>query len=323
VKKPNLAIGVTLALLVLGGLFIHSTFVALLASLWLALPVFYYFYKSSARDYLKALLFATGGLLSLAVLFGSFLAANLDRILFGSYGAGSAAPPTPIVLTLQSAVWNYFALGGLLAPILIVAAITRILLRRKASTAIAFICVWLGTLAIAMIVSTEGWRFILLSLVPGGFLVGDLLASLFGHQIKIQRHEIGSRQFRLFASLLVVVLVASGSFIPLLPRVYAPQNRSRQQAVFDSMYWLKENDHGNAVASVGLASDYEYLQILTGIPYVGDYNESASSIVQSRGVNFAYVAVALQSPQFPTFESSSMVEQKYQNSVVAIFFIPA
>jgi hypothetical protein len=39
----------------------------------------------------------------------------------------------------------------------------------------------------------------------------------------------------------------------------------------------------------------------------------------ARGENLAYVAVALQSPQFPTFQSSNMVQEKYQNSVVAIF----
>jgi hypothetical protein len=121
-----------------------------------------------------------------------------------------------------------------------------------------------------------------------------------------------------------VVLVISGTFIPLLPRVYAPENRNRQEEIFNSMFWLKQNDQGNAVVSVGLSTDYSYLQTLTGIVYMGDFNESANmTVAASRGANFAYVAVAVQSPQFPTFQSSSMVEEKYRNSVVAIFFIPA
>jgi hypothetical protein len=319
-KKPNLGIGLTLAFLAVGGLFVHSTFLAFLAALWLVLPVFFYFDKASVRNYLKALLFTSGGLLSLALLFGSFLAANLQRILFGSYGV-SSAPPTPILLTLQTLVWNYGVLAGLLAPFLIVAAVTRVFLRRAASAGIAFTCIWLGTLAIAMVVSTEGWRFILLSLVPGSFLVGDLLSALFRRPIKLLGR--GSRSLRSLAPLLLVVLVISGSFIPLLPRVYAPENRNRQGAIVDSMSWLKQNDNNQSVASVGLSADYRYLTTLTGIAYVGDFNESANStVVQARGARFAYVAVAVQSPQFPTFESSGVVVEKYQNSVAAIFFIP-
>jgi hypothetical protein len=88
------------------------------------------------------------------------------------------------------------------------------------------------------------------------------------------------------------------------------------------MSWLKQNGGGQSVASVGLSADYRYLTTLTGITYAGDFNESANSTVeQAESAKFAYVAVALQSPQFPTFESSSMVVEKYRNSVVAIFFI--
>jgi hypothetical protein len=89
------------------------------------------------------------------------------------------------------------------------------------------------------------------------------------------------------------------------------------------MSWLKENDNGQSVASVELSQDYRYLTALTGIAYAGDLNESASSMVaQAGGARFRYVAVAVQGSQFPTFESSSMVVEKYQNSVVAIFSIP-
>jgi hypothetical protein len=324
VKKPNSTVGLTLAFLTVGGLFVHSTFVVFLAALWLAVPVFFYFYRASARNYLKAILFTTGGLLSLAVLFGSFLVANLERVFLGSYGLGSAAPPTPILLTLQTLVWNFWALAGGLAPLLIAVAIVRVFLRKKTIAGVAFACVWLGTLALAMIVSTEGWRFILLSLVPGSFLIGDLLAALFASQIDFLRRGTTTKSLKLFAPLLLVILVLSGTFIPLLPRVYAPENRNRQEEIFNSMYWLKQNDQGNAVASVGLSSDYRYLQTLTGIVYVGDFNESANSTVAaSRGANFSYVAVAVQNSQFPTFQSSSMVVEKYRNSIVAIFFIPA
>jgi hypothetical protein len=323
-KEPNSAMGLTLTFLALGGLFVHSTFVAFLTALWAALPIVAYYYRVHLRNYLRALLFTTGGLLALAALFGSFLIANLQRILFGSYGIGSTAPPTPILLTVQTLVWNYSVFAGILAPFLIVAAVTRILLKRRISAAIAFTCVWLGIMVIGMFASTEGWRFILLSLVPGSFLIGDLLGGFNQSSVKLPAGTTRSKAIKSMAPLLLVALVISGSFIPLLPRVYDPASRNRQEAVFDSMSWLKQNDQRNAVASVGLSNDYRYLQTLTGISYVGDYNESASSMsTQSAIMGFRYVAVAIQSSQFSNFEKSNVVQEKYRNNVVAIFFIPS
>jgi hypothetical protein len=122
--------------------------------------------------------------------------------------------------------------------------------------------------------------------------------------------------------ILLCVLILSGSFVSLFPRVFDPSSRIREEAIVDSMSWLKQNDDGQSVASVGLSADYRYLTTLTGISYAGDLNESANSTVaEARGANFAYVAVAVQSPQFPTFQSSNMMDQKYRNSIVAIFFI--
>jgi hypothetical protein len=236
---------------------------------------------------------------------------------------GSPAPPTPILLTVQILALNYRLFAGFLAPLLIVAAVIRVLLKRRVSVGTAFACVWLGITVIGMVASTEGWRFILLSLIPGSFLIGDLLGELHQSLVKLPARGTWSRILRSLAPLLLLALVVSGSFIPLLPRIYDPASRDRQEAVFDSMSWLKQNGDGQSVASVELFLDYRYLTTLTGIAYAGDFNESANSMVaQAGGARFGYVAVAVQGTQFPTFESSSMVVEKYQNSVVAIFFIP-
>jgi hypothetical protein len=176
---------------------------------------------------------------------------------------------------------------------------------------------------IAALISPEGWRFILLSMIPAGFLLGGSIGSL-KELSSLSTHAKWSRALRVLVPILLCVLILSGSFVTLLPRVYDPSSRIREEAIADSMSWLKQNDNGQSVASVGLPADYRYLTTLTGISYAGDFNESANSTVaEARGANFAYVAGAGQSPQFPTFQSSSLVEAKYQNSVVTIFFIPA
>jgi hypothetical protein len=176
---------------------------------------------------------------------------------------------------------------------------------------------------VAAIISAQGWRFILLSMIPGGLLLGASIGSLRELASASARMN-WSEARRVVVPLLICVLILSGGFVSLLPRVFDPSSRTREEAVVDSMSWLKQNDNGLGVASVGLFGDYRYLTTLTGITYAGDLNESANSTVaEARGGNFAYVAVALRSPQFPTFQSSNMVQEKYRNSVVTIFFIPA
>jgi hypothetical protein len=169
-------------------------------------------------------------------------------------------------------------------------------------------------------VSSQDWRIVLLSLIPGSFLLGSFIESFREFSLG---HINRSRRLRIFTPLLLIALVLSGSFIGLLPRVFDPSTRIRQEAVVDSMLWLRRNDNGRSVASVGLLTDYRYLTTLTGIIYVGDFNEDANSaIAQSKATGFRYVAVASQSPQFPTFESSSIVHEKYRNNIVTIFYIP-
>ena len=318
-REPNPALGLTLALLTLEGLFVHSTFIIFLTALWIALPVFFFKYKVHFRNYLMALLFATAGLFSLALVFRSFLTANFERI--ASYGV-SGALFTPVPLTLQTILWNYYSFAGSLAPSLIIAAVIFVLLKRRNSSGSGFACVWFGILIIGAVVSTDSWRFVLLSMAPGSLLLGQLLSALRQTSKELSARTNWLKGSGLLAPLVLIALVLSGGFITLLPRVYDPAGRTRQQAIFASMSWLKQNDHGYSVVSVGLWSDYRYLYTLTGISYMGDYNESAPSIIaQSMNNGFRYVAVAIQSSQFPTFQYSSSVQEKYQNSIVAIFFI--
>jgi len=322
VKQPNRAVGLTLSFLAVGGLFVHSTFLLFLVSLWIAFPAFMIHFRVYVGNYLKALLFTSGGLLSLTILLGSFLFADVQRVLFGSYGVGSAAPTTPLTLGLQVIVWNYVTFAGPVAPLLIAASVIFVLLKRRNSIGIIFVCIWLGVLIIAMFLSTESWRFILLSMVPGSFLIGDLLSALSRLSGEISQNGNIFRPLKVIPPLLLLILIMSGSFIPLFHRIYSPTERSIQLEVFSSMSWLQQNDKNYSVASVSLSLSYRYLQPLTGISYLGDYAENAHSIIaRSANMGFRYVAVAIQSPQFPTFEFSSSVQEKYQNSIVAIFFI--
>jgi hypothetical protein len=319
-REPNRAMGFTLTFLAIEGLFEHSTFLMFLAALWIVLPVFLVFYKRAFKNYFKSVLFTTAGLFCLFVLLGTFLSASLGRIFTGYLL--SSFSPTPVPLLFQVLVWNYLALASPLATLSIIAAIIFVLAKQRKAMWPIFACVWFGLLLMAAFISPQGWRFVLLSLIPASFLLG----SAFGFLRELcSPSALGNRLTarRMLLPILFCVLILSGSFVSLLPRVFDPTSRTREEAVVDSMSWLKQNVNGQGVASVGLSADYRYLTTLTGVTYVGDFNESANSTVQqAKSAKFAYVAVAIQSPQFPTFESSSMVVEKYQNSLVAIFFIP-
>ena len=320
-REPNNALGLTLTFLGVTGIFVHSSFFIFLAALWLAFPIFYVYHNVLFRNYLKSLVFATVGLFVLLVLLESFMSASFGRI-FSAYIVSSFSS-IPVLLYLQLLVFNYFALAGPFVTISIIVAVLFILIKRRNLIWSALLCIWFGLLMAGSVISPQGWRFILLSMIPGGFLLGVSIGSL---------RELGStstrakwsRTLRMLVPILLCVLILSGSFVSLLPRIFDPSNRVREEAVVDSMSWLKQNDNGRSVASVGLSADYRYLTTLTGIDYAGDFNESANSTVaDARVANFTYVAVAVQSPQFPTFQSTNMVDQKYRNSIVAIFFIPA
>ena len=320
--EPSRALGLTLTFLALAGLFVHSTYLIFLGALWVALPVFFVSYRRYFKNYLKSLLFMTAGLFCLFVLVGSFLSASLGRIFTG-YVASSFSP-TPLPLVLQVLVWNYLALASPLATLAIIAAIIFVLAKQRKAMWPIFVCIWFGLLLVAAIISPQDWRFVLLSMVPASFLLGDLLGSL-RELSSLSARGNRSRARRMLIPILLCVLILSGSFVSLvLPRVFDPSTRVREEAIFASLSWLKQNSDGQSVASVELPLDYRYLTTLTGIAYAGDFNESANSMVaQAGGGRFVYVAVAIQGTQFPTFELSSMVVEKYQNSVVAIFLIPA
>ena len=319
-REPSRPLGLTLTFLALAGMFVHSTFLLFLAALWVASPVVFVFYRRYFKNYLKSLLFTTAGLFCLFVLLGSFLSASLGRVFTG-YVASSFSP-TPVLLLLQVLVWNYLALASPLATLSIMTAIVFVLVKQRKAIWPIFVCIWFCLLLVAAIISPQGWRFILLSLIPASFLLGNSL----GFLKELSSPSAGgkwSEARRVLLPVLLCGLIISGSFVGLLPRVFDPSSRIREEAVVDSMSWLKQNGDGQSVASVELSLDYRYLTTLTGIAYVGDFNESANSMrAQAGSARFGYVAVAVQGTQFPTFESSSMVVQKYRNSVVAIFFIP-
>ena len=320
-REPNLGLGLTLTFLAITGLFVHSTFLLFLLALWLFLPAFYVSHDRHFGNYLKSLLFATAGLIVLFIVLGSFASASFERIFTG-YIVPSF-PLTPLFLYVQILVWNYYVLVGPLVTLAVIGAVASIVIKRRNALWSVFLCIWFGLLFLIALISPQDWRFVLLSMIPASLLLGSSIGWLM--DLRYLSARLGrSRARRTLLPILLCVLILSGSFPNLLPRVYNPTNRNKEEAIFASMSWLAQNDAGQSVASVGLSADYRYLTTLTGIPYAGDFNESANSTVaQARSAGFAYVAVFVQSPQFPTFESSSMFVEKYQNSVAAIFFIPA
>lgn len=124
--------------------------------------------------------------------------------------------------------------------------------------------------------------------------------------------------------LLLIVLALSGSLSTLIPRVYNPYGRSLQEAVFESMIWLKGSPCVSGVASSGLWSDYQYLPALTGITYPGDFVKPPEVVLQkSTQLKFNCVVVAVRSEYFGLFHVSSKFESEYQNQTLEGFMIHA
>lgn len=318
IQKPSLGLGLTLALLGLGGIFAHSSFLLFLLALWISIPVFFLISGSRFRIFAKAVIYSTiGPVVLILVLFG-FFARSFERI------TGYVAATDPLIIFQQLAL-NFVAFAGPVNTLAIALAALLTIKERRRNIALIFALSWLLLLVGGAFFSSADWRFVLFSLLPAVFLIAGAIGFVFGFDADAingrMRSAIATRT-RILLPLTLIALFVSGGFLGILSRAYDPSMRERQEAVFESMQWLKYNGVGGAVASVGLLSDYRYLPVLTGISYVGDFPRPAAEILAlSAEKGFAYVAVAAQSSYFQSFEQAADFRAEYRNSVVVIYFI--
>jgi hypothetical protein len=317
--QPSRRLGVTLAIVAFAGAFAHTSVLVFLGAIWALTPFVYLLFRPKFGAYLRAASYAISLLVLFAVIFLPIYGGNLARIQAYSKLA------RPLTLRVFSSVyltlWIIFYLyAGSVAMAAIGASIILFSIRYRGHLGQLLMVVWTALLMVSAFFTSEAWRFALFALVPGYFLVGSLLSasSKLARLAKIQTKKV----WPLIPIAFLLFLIAAGPFPSLVARSYDPATRERQTANANSMQWLSQNRCTDGVLSVGLGSDYPYLQALTGLRYFGDYEESAAAVLnQSSGLGFRCVAVSTQDRFLPTFGSTAAFEQKYRNSFVVIFTI--
>jgi hypothetical protein len=319
ISKPSWKLGVTFATVSLAGVFTHSSVLLFLGVVWVFIPFVFFLFRQRLRAYLEVALYSISILTLFAVAFLPIFSGALARVLGYSRLTG------PFTLRLFTAryltLWiSYYLYVGSVGAGVIGASIILFAVRYRTDLARLLMLLWTALLTAGVFLTSQPWRLFLFTLVPGYFLVGNLVSS--SSELTVRAIIAAKRASQLIPVGLLIFLIASGTFPGLVARTYNPTTRARQIAVFESMQWLSRNGCADGVLSVGLGQDYSYLQALTGLKYVGDYEESANSTLnQSAGLGFHCVAVSAEDVFLPNFESTTTFEQKYRNSFVVIFFI--
>ncbi len=317
VKQPSLTLGLTLTFLGVGGAFMHSSFLILLAVFWVAAPFVFKLYRREARVYAKAAAFSTGGVTAFALLVFFSFHANLQR-LAGAYIVVSG--------TLVSRMaFNEFARSLLtfLGPVNVVALICAgvFALKFRTNLGLVFSFLWLLLMVPGAFVSAQEYRFILFAMLPGAYLVGYMLANvhrLLGFSTDVRLQKVA----RPVAVLIFLLLIVSGTFPSIAAQAFNPSGRNSQYAIHDSMVWVQHSSCSTGVASLGLWPDYEYLPALTGVQYMGDYNRSPNYVLQESTILGFHCLVASRSNQFfSQYENNTAFQEKYQNELITVFAI--
>lgn len=328
-REPSFSIGVTLALIGLAGVFMHSSFLLFLGALWLLLPAIFLLFrgKIELHRYFQVCLYSTVGILLVALVTLPLLKGNLTRV-FEAYsiinylsGETPAQISQSLIVVYETLAWNLVVLIKPLTLIAIVLGL--ILVAKKGSQSIGpmFAACWFAILFIMSLLSPQTDRLVLFSMIPAIFLVGYLVGNV--------RSPEGIKQLRVVDRRVVVagvliILVVFGGFLPLIPIAYSPSRRLHQQNIFASMDWLEQNGCPSGVATLGLDLDYRYLPILTNLQYSGSLPATTNSsqvIQESTVMGFACVVMQTDNPNLQSFELNQAFQEKYRNSEVAIFSI--
>ena len=84
IKDPNRRAGLTLALLGLGGVVVHSSIFILFVLFWAIIPIVFLMRRSQLKQYTLAALYSISGIVLLALVASSVLGRNMGRLL-GAY----------------------------------------------------------------------------------------------------------------------------------------------------------------------------------------------------------------------------------------------
>jgi hypothetical protein len=318
VRRPSRSLGVTLTLLGLGGTFMHSSFLILLAVLWLSVPVVFVLFRDDARDFLGATVYSSIGLVLFAVLAFFSLQANVQRIVQLYFVAAGASAWRIAYTEFARSVLTF--LGPVNAIALACSAVFVIKHRKNLGLAVSLL--WMGLMVPGAFLSGQEYRFILFIMLPGAYLIGGMLANAPHSLEAISSHSF-SKLGKLVVVMLFLVLVVSSVFPDIAIQSFNPAGRDRQTSVYDSMMWLQHSSScAGGAASVGLWPEYEYLPALTGVPYFGDFSRPIDYVLQeSMTLGFDCVVVSKNNQHFQQFNNNSAFEEEYQNELTTIFTI--
>jgi hypothetical protein len=329
-KEPSMMLGVTLALVGVGGLFMHSSYLLFFALLWAVSPILYLAIrrKSTTRLYLQGCIFSTLGILFAALVALSFLKGSFQRVIVSYFITRYIGVATTTQLLRNLAVmyellaWNIVVLIKPLNLMAIVLGLIFVMVRARQSIGRIFVACWFVSVLVVSLSSGQTDRFVLFSMIPAIFLVGNLVGNVpFLKKVKLKMIDR-----KIIIASVIVVLVGFGGFVPLIPIAFDPGRRSYQENIVASMEWLEQNHCPSGIASIGMRTDYRYLPILTDVQYSGyiassSVTNSDQVLQESETMGFACVVVQTYNPIIHSLEANQAFQERYRNTEVAIFFI--
>jgi hypothetical protein len=317
IRQPSLSVGITLALLGVGGTFVHSGFLIFLAVFWITALLVLAFYRHQARAYVQAAVYSTIGVTAFGVFASFSFQANLQRVLTAYFVVGR-----PFVFRTAFAEFVRDLLL-FLGPVNVVAVVcaTLFAIKYRKPVGLIFSLVWLTIMIPGAFLSGEEWRFVLFAMLPGSFLVGNMLTEAPRHLSGVTSVSL-VRLKRIAVALVLLLMVVSGMLPNLITQAYNPTGRAQQIAIYQSMIWLKQSNCTGGVASVGLWPDYQYLPAFTDIPYAGDFVRPPDYLLQkSVTLGFSCLVVNKQNQYFQLYEENLSLHEEFSNELVAIFQI--
>jgi len=326
-REPSLRVGLTITLVGIAGVFMHSSFLLFLAALWLLLPVLFLLHrkKTEIRRYFQVCFYSTVGIFVAALVALPFLKGNLGRVIEAYSIAHFVGGATQAQL-LQNFAVIYSILAYnivfLIKPVNLIAiglGFILVAMKGRQSLGQVFVALWLAIVLVMSLLSGETDRFVLFSMVPAIFLVGNLVGNVpFPGKtgLKVNR--------RIVVACVLLVLVLFGGFLPLLSFAYSPSRRLHEQNIYASMVWLEENRCPSGVATLGLDLDFRYLPVLTNVQYSASLPAATNSdevLRESTAIGFSCVVMQTDNPNLHSFELDQAFQERYRNSEVVIFSV--
>ncbi len=221
---------------------------------------------------------------------------------------------------------NYLLFVGPLNFLLLFSAFTWTLIRGEKRIWSSLLASWFGLLFLLVFVSTNDWRLILLSLIPGAGLLGLFLSKLHGILEGIAVRRISTiRLGRILVSLLMLAIIMlstlGGSTVFAMNETMTGGQALRQSYIYESMMWLQANSPPDSyVVSVHLEKEYRYLPIVASRSFRGDYPLESADILKLEEIfRFEYVAVSTDFGGLQSFYQSEALRAEFANPVVVIF----